>query len=665
MADIFLSYAAEDRDRVRPLVELLERQGWTVWWDREIHAGPRFDQVIEEALDRASCVVVVWSSQSVQSDWVHAEASEGLERGILVPVRLDDVRLPLGFRRSQTADLVGFPRNRQGLGVLLSGVRDTLRKTKPADAVEAPAAEPGQGNEAARSRAYRYLVGGGVAALVTAVVWFGWDFAEGERNHEAALAPIRSIAVLPLQNLSGDDEQEYFADGTTDLLIQDLGKVSAFHRVISRVSVMRFKGTTKPALEIADELGVDGLLTGTVARTADRVRIALQLYDAREDRNVWAERYERPLSDIFALQTDVARAVADELGIELSKHEINSLSRPTVDPASYEAYLLGRNYASRRMDSQAVLMLETAIDLDAANADAYAELGRIKVNEAWEGAPPRQVYQQVRHYIDAALAHDSSSVHALALQAYLRFFDDLAYQDAVDQFAELLNSNPSNPDLLRWYAHALQMIDRIDLALRLAKRRVEIDPFDPATHVGLGDKYQFAGLHAEAQQSYQRAESLGSTQLALYLAGVAYGMRDRSALEAQLARDREDWGVNSRFIPLFQAFLARLEGDEQEVLQIVKLRDAGERAEFWWPEYFFASLVRDTDRALTYFAHAVDRREPLALQWIHGSVLERREWLEMYEHPGYKSLLRQVGLDRESLKAIRVPPFPSALGEAS
>ena len=130
MTDVFLSYASEDRVRVRPLVDLLERQGWTVWWDREIHAGPRFDQVIEKALDQASCVVVVWSRQSVQSDWVQTEASEGLERDILVPVRIDDVRLPLGFRRSRGADSFSITLFQAALADLEGDEQEVLRLVK-------------------------------------------------------------------------------------------------------------------------------------------------------------------------------------------------------------------------------------------------------------------------------------------------------------------------------------------------------------------------------------------------------------------------------------------------------------------------------------------------------------------------------------------------------
>ncbi len=109
MADIFLSYASDDRTRVVPLVEAIEARGWSVWWDREIHAGPRFDQVIEEEIAEATCVVVIWSEASVKSDWVRDEANEGRERQILVPLLFDDVRPPLGFRAAHTANLIGWP----------------------------------------------------------------------------------------------------------------------------------------------------------------------------------------------------------------------------------------------------------------------------------------------------------------------------------------------------------------------------------------------------------------------------------------------------------------------------------------------------------------------------------------------------------------------------
>jgi hypothetical protein len=212
MADIFVSYATEDRDRIQPLVEILQAQGWSVWWDRDLNAGPSFDDKIEEALDAARCVVVAWSRASINSNWCRVEANEGLERGILVPLRLDDVRPPLAFRGAQTAALIKWPESRGDLDSVLSGIRAYLSR---------PSTERDPG----------------ISTTPPA------DLGEF------------SIAVLPFDNLSGDVDREYFSDGVTEALIASLAQLSAL-KVISRTSVLRFKGHRGSLRDIARELGV-------------------------------------------------------------------------------------------------------------------------------------------------------------------------------------------------------------------------------------------------------------------------------------------------------------------------------------------------------------------------------------------------------------------------
>ena len=188
---------------------------------------------------------------------------------------------------------------------------------------------------------------------------------------------IRALAVLPLENLSRDPDQEYFADGMTDELITNLAKIAAL-RVISRVSVMRYKGSRKSLPEIARELRVDGVVLGTIQRAADRVRIHTQLVRAANEKSLWAESYERPLRDALALEADVARAIASEIRIHLTASERDRLaSRRTVDPAVTEAYLRGRFHTLRFTREDGLMGIEKlnqAIELDPGYAPAYAAL---------------------------------------------------------------------------------------------------------------------------------------------------------------------------------------------------------------------------------------------------------------------------------------------------
>ena len=192
MTDIFLSYASEDRERVTPLVDLLTEQGWSVWWDRELVAGPSFEERIQAALDQARCVIVTWSQGSVTSHWCRDEAQEGLERGILVPVLIDDVRQPLGFRSAHTASLIGWPKRRDGLDELLRAVQECLETATPSVA--------NRGADTGR----------------------------------------RVIAVLPFANMSNDAEQDFFCDGISEELINALVAQGTFD-VIARTSSFQFK----------------------------------------------------------------------------------------------------------------------------------------------------------------------------------------------------------------------------------------------------------------------------------------------------------------------------------------------------------------------------------------------------------------------------------------
>ncbi len=190
-------------------------------------------------------------------------------------------------------------------------------------------------------------------------------------------AEIRSIAVLPLENLSGDPEQEYFADGMTEALIGDLAKIGSL-LVISRTSVMQYKGERKPLPEIARELGVDGIIEGTVMRDGDRVRITAQLIDARSDYHLWSESYERELSDVLALQSDVARTVAAQVRLELTpEDEVRLGTNPPVDPAAHEVYLRGRLFylkGTHEDTLRSIEYFEEAVSIDPDYALGYAGL---------------------------------------------------------------------------------------------------------------------------------------------------------------------------------------------------------------------------------------------------------------------------------------------------
>ncbi len=341
MADIFLSYARSDKPRVAPLVRALQARGWTVWWDPEIAPGQEFDREIAAELDAASAVIVVWTPTSVQSRWVRGEAREAADRGILVPARFDGARLPIDVRAIHTIDLDTWADDPvsppfQALGQALGGVR-ARRSASP------QAATAGDAGPAA----------------------------------PAAARPRISICVLPFANMSGDAEQEYFSDGISEDIITDLSKVSALW-VTARNTAFTFKGKHVDVPQIAKQLKVSHVLEGSVRKAGQRVRITAQLIDGETGGHIWAERYDRDLKDIFALQDEMSHAIVAALKLRLLPEERVAIGqRSTTNPEAYKLYLMARHYSvmgTMRHQALIVRLCRRALEIDPAYALAWALL---------------------------------------------------------------------------------------------------------------------------------------------------------------------------------------------------------------------------------------------------------------------------------------------------
>jgi TolB-like protein/DNA-binding winged helix-turn-helix (wHTH) protein/Tfp pilus assembly protein PilF len=308
---------------------------------------------------------------------------------------------------------------------------------------------------------------------------------------------IRSIAVLPLANLSGDPEQEYFADGMTEELITNLGKISAL-RVISRTSVMQYKGTKKPLPQIGRELNVDAIVEGTVQRSENRVRITANLMHAPTDRHLWAESYERDLRDILALQSEVAQAVAREIKIVVSPQEQTRLAsaRP-LNPAAQEAYLKGRFFFNRLTKEdllKAIEYAQQAVEIDPDYAPAYGLLA----SSYWESSvtglgdlPNRETAQKTRAAAMKALEIDESLAEAHVGLGSVLDRNDWDWTGAEREFKRAIELNPSFGRAHAMYAWDLMFVGRHDESIREAKRALELDPFSGHTYLTLAGTYYY------------------------------------------------------------------------------------------------------------------------------------------------------------------------------
>ena len=342
MADIFVSYARTDKSRVAPIVAAIEAQGWSVWWDPEIAAGQQFDDQIEAELGKARCVLVIWTPTSVVSRWVRGEAREAADRGILVPVRFDEARLPMDVRALHTTDLDGWQDDAASPAFqeVLRAVRGMLARS-----------------------------GSGASASSVA----------GRAQSPAATEPSRvSICVLPFSNMSGDAEQEYFSDGITEDIITDLSKVSSL-AVVSRNTAFSLKGKGIDIAQITRQLKVSYVLEGSVRKAAGRVRITAQLIEGAKDNHVWAERYDRELSDIFALQDEISQAIVKALKLKLLPEEKKAIEqRGTTNLEAYNLYLMARqfsvtgNYGNVRRCEAIIRLCRSATEIDPGYATAWA-----------------------------------------------------------------------------------------------------------------------------------------------------------------------------------------------------------------------------------------------------------------------------------------------------
>jgi TolB-like protein/DNA-binding winged helix-turn-helix (wHTH) protein/Flp pilus assembly protein TadD len=304
---------------------------------------------------------------------------------------------------------------------------------------------------------------------------------------------IQSVAVLPLENLSRDPEQEYFADGMTDALITDLGKIGAL-RVISRQSIMRYKGSKKPLPEIARELNVDGVVEGTVQQSGGRVRITAQLVHGETDRHLWAESYERDFRDVLNLQREVARAVAREIKVTLSPGESSRLaSVRSVNPEAYELYLKGRyHYYKWTPDNfqKAIEYFNKAIAADSDWAPAYAGLATC-YGWLWIGGalPAQEALPRFNAALKTALAIDDADPEVRYALAASAFYYRWNWPEADREFQRALALDPNLVEARFEYAWFLSTQGRFPEALTEALRAVDRDPLSVSANLALGDIY--------------------------------------------------------------------------------------------------------------------------------------------------------------------------------
>ena len=496
-ATLFLSYARADEPFARKLATALEQAGFTIWWDAMIEGGAAFGRSIAEALERADAVLVLWSKTSIDSDWVKDEAAQGRDRHRLIPLAIDGTPPPLGFRQYQTIDLSHWNGRRTAPQFA------SLERAVAAALGQKPAAQAAQ----ARVDRRDLLIGGSAAAAIAVGggAWLLWD-RDIRRNGEAL-----SIAVLPFRNLSGDRAQDYFADGLTDEVRTALTRISEL-QVLAGTSTEEATGKDNPKV-IASALGVGFLLNGSVQRAGEMVRIAIDLVDGRTGFSRWSQSVDRKLTDIFAVQSDIARLVAGAMSIQVATAE--PAPGGTRNVSAYENYLQGRalfNLARDETSDRAALThFEMAIAEDPKFALAYAARSRALMVIAGEHADVSELKPLYSEAIVAArqsveLAPDLAEGH-LAL-GYAMFAGKMDIRGAWPSYERAYRLGHGNADIALLYALYCSRAGRPDEAKKAVERAVLLDPLNPRAFRAQGSVAYAARRFADALPPLQRALQL-------------------------------------------------------------------------------------------------------------------------------------------------------------
>jgi len=469
LAKVFLSYSREDAAAAKQLAESIARAGHKVWWDHEIEGGSRFTAEIDRELKGADAVVVIWTKASVESAWVQDEAAEGRDNGRLVPIILGTDKPPLGFRQFQSIDFGDW--NGDGdppaLDTLLRAIAQKGPEPQPAPVADKPASK-------------------------------------GRKSRAA-------ICVLPFMNMSGDPEQEYFSDGITEDIITDLSKVSALS-VVARNTAFTFKGQTVDVKDVAQTLGVDHVLEGSVRKAGNRVRITAQLIDGTKGDHLWADRYDRDLTDIFVIQDEISKEIVRALRLRLLPEEEQAIeSRGTDSAQAYNLYLMARqqwiwgSWGNSRRDEVIVRICTQATTFDPDYAEAWALTALAEAElKFWHGrdVDPLPAARRALE-INRRLAEP----HCVLVRS---LEEENRHEEADKELAEALRLGPNSWEVNRETARLMFRRDRIRDAIRYFEKSSQLMDTDfhsclmlQTCYLGVNDE---SGALDAARRTLDRAE---------------------------------------------------------------------------------------------------------------------------------------------------------------
>jgi len=497
-----------------------------------------------------------------------------------------------------------------------------------------------------RRRRLWWLIAASTVFVVT-VVAFGWRHPR-QRPVAPAEAVIRSLAVLPLQNLSGDPTQEYFADGMTEELI---GRLSRIHglQVISRTSAMHFKNTQLSVPEIAKLLGVDAIVEGSVIREGSQVRVHAQLIRGATDRHIWAEEYQREYRSILTVQQEVAQSIAERIEISLTPQERGSLaSAHPVDPETYEDYLKGRYYFNQRTEgplNRSIGYFQQAIKRDPSYALAYCGLADAYAVLGFRGGmPSKDALSRAKAAALKAIKLDDTLAEPHASLAFIAETHEWDWATAEREYRRALELSPSDARTHHWYAGYLMYMGRFEDGISEARRARDLDPLSLPLNNALAGRLLVASRYDEALAQVQKTLELNPNFAPAHQTlGWAYlhgGKREEAILEFRKALQLS--GTDDADLVLDLGFAYATAGNGPEARRILaKLKKLHERGLV--PSGSIAILygaLGELNEAFAWLEKAYEERDP---QLTYLTVPGRR-FDPLRHDPRFQQLVHRIGL---------------------
>ena len=536
--------------------------------------------------------------------------------------------------RQGTPESIVPPSNKETSEEEESPSEQTSVATTGAATVSSPSATPSAAPRSARWVPLGWIGGTlimlGLLAASWAIVHYRGLSKPAERTSVVVSPVIGSLAVLPLDNLSGDQEQEYFADGMTDALTTDLAQISSL-KVISRTSAMHFKGSKETLPQIGRELNVDAVVEGTVTRGENRVRVTAQLVEVSSDHNLWARTYERDLKDVLALQDEIAQDVAEQIRVKLTPKERGLLVQVhPVDPDAYDAYLRGSywiNQLTLEGYEKACDYFRKAIAKDKSYALAYVGVAQCQ-----------DTFDKYRDGVIKALALDPSLAEAHESLAGIKFYNDWDWSGAEAELRQAIALNPNYAAAHTMYSFYLVAMGRLDEALREVERARDLDPYDAFTSVWLGQVLYHARRYDDALRENQRGLEMHPNAGDFYWNMADIYEQKKMFAEAFAARQQAlSLRRDPRVTSLGEAY--KRSGYKGYLLQQAEFEQTHNTP---YAAHCYA-LLNDEPRAIAALEAAYNKHQ--------GGILFVRTAPEMdsiRSSPGFRELVRRIGFPPSS-----------------